>query len=89
MLEGQAEGSMVGFKLDFRQETTLTLRVRLQPLSQHLDSPVPYGWGTLMFFLRAILARAAAGLVILLQARTQREAGMWIQALNGATDDDT
>lgn len=39
MLEGQAEGSMVGFKIDFRQEPTLTLRVRLQSHSQHLDSP--------------------------------------------------
>ena len=29
MLEGQSEGSMVGFKLDFRQATALTLRVRV------------------------------------------------------------
>eukprot|EP01043_Picozoa_sp_COSAG02_P101806 COSAG02_NODE_37842_length_437_cov_0.428994_1_plen_36_part_10 len=25
MLEGQVEGSMVGFKIDFRQEPTVTL----------------------------------------------------------------
>lgn len=27
MLDGQAEGSMVGFKLNFKQESVLTLRV--------------------------------------------------------------
>lgn len=86
MLEGQAEGSMVAFKVECSQETTLTLRVR----AQHSSSRRLLTVHNLMHPHNFVCpARSVWTWLSALQARTQREAAMWIQALNGAITDRT